>query len=238
MNSPIPSFFLPFAVSLGYWLIAKGLAAAGVTLKWAAKKSWPIALVLLALATSQAQAGWFTRGPDPKAEAANRALERAAQIAAEAASTQAQERGRLLQAIEALSNERTHLAKHLEHLGTLASRDSAYAAALQAAVPLLVAVAVLALGCAAIWLVTRSGSQDAELAAVLVDEVCATGIGLVGPCGQGLPKTHPGPAHLTGANREIDIYSGSKEVSSLPSPSLAEEPARQSPKSQEGELSF
>jgi|GEM_PF-6975936 len=87
MNTPIPSLFLPITVSLGYWLIAKGLAAAGGTLKWAAKKSWPLALVLLALTAPQARAGWFTRGPDPKTEAANRALERAAQIAAEAAST-------------------------------------------------------------------------------------------------------------------------------------------------------
>jgi hypothetical protein len=178
MNQTIASFFLPLSMSLGYWLIAKGLAAAGGPLKWAAKKSWPLALVLLALAASPASAGWFTRGPDPKTEAANRALERAAQIAAEAASTQAQEHGRLLHAVEALSNERTHLAKHLEHLGTLASRDSAYAAAIQAAAPLLVAVAVLALGGAAIWLVTRSGSQDAELAAVLVDEI--TGAGILG----------------------------------------------------------
>ncbi|MFM7289999.1 MAG: hypothetical protein ACKO6B_02065, partial [Planctomycetia bacterium] len=91
---------------------------------------------------------------------------------------QAQEHGRLLQAVEALSNERIQLAGHLKHLGTLASRDSAYAAAIQAAAPLLVAVAVLALGCAAIWLVARSGSQDAELAAVLVDEIIGTGTGV------------------------------------------------------------
>jgi hypothetical protein len=237
MNDLLANLFPPLAASWGYWIIARGLTAARAALKWTARKSWPLAL-LLAVAMPQARAGWFTRGPDPKTEAANRALERAAQIAAEAASTQAQEHGRLLHAVEALSNERTHLAKHLEHLGTLASRDSAYAAALQAAAPLLVAVAVLALGCAAIWLVTRSGSQDAELAAVLVDEVCATGIGLVGPHGRGHPQEHPGSAHLPEAKRAIDIYSGSNDIYSLSHPAAARDPDQESPETQEGELPF
>lgn len=206
MNTLIPNLFLPLAVSLGYWIITKGLATAEAALKWTSKKAWPLALVLVALTTAQVNAGWFTRGPDPKTEAANRALERAAQIAAEAASIQAQEHGRLLQAVEALSNERTHLAKHLEHLGTLASRDSAWAAAIQAAAPLLVAVAVLALGCAALWLVTRAGSQDAELAAVLVDEVCAAGIGLGGPSGQGSPPVPPSRVGLTEDSRAKDVH--------------------------------
>lgn len=178
MNDQLRNLFLPLAASWGYWIIARGLTAARVAVQWTAGKAWPLAL-LLALTMPQARAGWFTRGPDPKTEAANRALERAAQIATEAASTQAHEHGRLLQAVEALSNERTQLAGHLEHLGTLAARDSAWAAAIQAAAPLLVAVAVLALGCAAIWMVTRSGSQDAELAAVLVDEIAGTGTGIL-----------------------------------------------------------
>jgi hypothetical protein len=180
MNHSLPNLFLPIATSLGYWLIRRGLSGARVALKWAAGKAWPLALLLI-LSTNRASAGWFTRGPDPKTEAANKVLERAAQIAAEAASTQVTQHVKLLEAVEALSSERTNLAKHLEHLGTLASRDSAWAAALQAAAPLLVAVAVLALGCAAIWLVTRSGSQDAELAAVLVDEITGTGAGILVP---------------------------------------------------------
>ena len=180
MNHSLPNLFLPIATSLGYWLITRGLSGARVALKWAAGKAWPLALFLI-LSVNHASAGWFTRGPDPKTEAANRTLERAAQIATEAASTQVNQHIKLLEAVEALSSERTHLAKHLEHLGTLASRDSAWAAAIHAAAPLLVAVAVLALGCAAIWLVTRSGSQDAELAAVLVDEITGTGAGILVP---------------------------------------------------------
>lgn len=178
MNDLLTNLFLPLAASWGYWIIAKGFSVTRQTLKWTAGRAWPLAL-LLALTTPHANAGWFTRGPDPKAEAANQALERAAQIAAEAASTQAREHGRLLLAVEALSNERTQLAGHLEHLGTLAARDSAWAVAVQAAAPLLVAVAVLALGCAAIWMVSRTGSQDAELAAVLVDEIAGTGTGIL-----------------------------------------------------------
>ena len=234
-NSP-SNMFVPIATSLGYWLIARGLSGAQVALKWAARKAWPLILLLI-LSTNHANAGWFTRGPDPKTEAANRALERAAQIAADAASTQVTQHVKLLEAVEALSNERTHLAKHLEHLGTLASRDSAWAAAVQAVAPLLVVVAVLAMGCAAIWLVTRSGSQDAELAAMLVDEVCATGVGLIVSRD---PRTHKNrlePTKQPGASRAIDIYSPGTYSPASPSPA---EPTNQHfpTTNDEGELPF
>jgi hypothetical protein len=178
MNQAILSLFLPLATSWCYWIIAQGLKAAGLTLKWAAKKALPVAL-LLVFGAHNANAGWFTRGPDPKTEAANRALERAAQIATEAARTQSSQQSQLLQAVEALSNERTHLAAHLEQLGTLAARDSAWAAALQAASPILVAIAVLALGTAAIWMVTRAGGGDSHVASMLIEEIVGSGTGLL-----------------------------------------------------------
>ncbi len=178
MNQAILSFFLPLATSWCYWIIAQGLKAAGLTLKWAATKALPVAL-LLSFGAHHVNAGWFTRGPDPKTEAANRALERAAQIATEAARTQSSQQSQLLQAVEALSNERTHLAAHLEQLGTLAARDSAWAAALQAASPILVAIAVLALGTAAIWMVTRAGGGDSHVASMLIEEIVGSGTGLL-----------------------------------------------------------
>jgi hypothetical protein len=39
----------------------------------------------------------------------------------------------------------------------------------------LIAVAVLALGCAACWMVTRASDTDSHLASVLVEEITGTG---------------------------------------------------------------
>jgi len=141
----------------------------------------PLALTLVFTSGCSAEAGWFTRGPDPKVEAANRALERAAQIAAEAANVQAQQHGQILEAVTALSSERTHMAEQLSVLGKLAAKDSVLAAALESLGPALVAMAALVLGSAAIWLVTRSASHDTELATMLVEEAC---------CGTGLLSAH------------------------------------------------
>jgi hypothetical protein len=148
--------------------------------KWVAWVRWPAWVMaaavgaITALLTAPAQAGWFW-GPDPKVEAANRALERAAEIATDAARTQSGQQSQLLAAIEALSSERAQIAGQLGRLGELAARDSAWAAALQAAGPVLVAVVVLALGCAAIWMVTRASNHDSDLATVLVSEIAGTG---------------------------------------------------------------
>jgi len=150
--------------------------------KWVAWVRWPAWVMaaavgaITALLTAPAQAGWFW-GPDPKVEAANRALERAAEIATDAARTQSGQQSQLLAAIEALSSERAQIAGQLGRLGDLAARDSAWAAALQAAGPVLVAVVVLALGCAAIWMVTRASNHDSDLATVLVSEIAGTGAG-------------------------------------------------------------
>jgi hypothetical protein len=119
------------AASLLYFI----LPAWRVT-KWVAWARWPAWVMaaavgaITALLTAPAQAGWFW-GPDPKVEAANRALERAAQIATEAARTHSGQQSQLLAAIEALSSERTQIAGQFGRLGEMAARDSAWAAALQ-----------------------------------------------------------------------------------------------------------
>jgi hypothetical protein len=158
------------------------------TILWLLSPVWLMAAIAGAISgclTTPAKAGWFDgwwgadHAVEAKVEAANQALQRAAQIATEAAQTQASQQGQLLAAVEALSNERTQLAGHLQTIGTLAARDSAWAAALQTAGPVLIAVAVLAVGCAAIWMLTRAADHDADLATVLVEEIAGTGTGVL-----------------------------------------------------------
>ena len=132
-------------------------------------------LVLTTILTAQADAGWFTRKPDPAMEAANRALTQAAQTANEAARIQGDQNVRITEAISQLSGERAQLAGHLESLREFAARDSAWAAALSAVGPVLVVALVLAVGGVALWLVTRSGPADAQLVDVLLDEVTGDG---------------------------------------------------------------
>jgi len=238
----LPSLLFQGLVLLFRLSLNAGLVT-GKLFLWA---SWPVWLLALlgsciwnaVVVPARAHAGWLSWGPDPKTEAANKALERAAEIASQAAETHSSQHEAFLAAIQALSEERTHLAGHLEQLGVLASRDSAWASALASFGPVLICVAVLVLGCGAIWLVTRSGQSDSQLAAVLVDEVCGTGVGLAGPRGQGSPQTHLGTAILPGASRAIDIYSGSKDIYSLPSPYPDQELDPQTPETQEGELPF
>ena len=128
-------------------------------------------LVLTGLLTNPADAGWFSRKPDPAIEAANRALEQAAQTANESARIQADQNIRIAEAIQQLSSERTQLTGHLERWRDFSARDSAWAAALESFGPTIIVALVLAVGGMALWLVTRSGPADAQLVSVLLDEV-------------------------------------------------------------------
>ncbi len=128
-------------------------------------------LSLTGLLADPASAGWFTKNPDPAIEAANRALEQAAQTANESARIQADQNIRIAEAIHQLSSERIQLAGHLERWRDFSARDSAWAAALESFGPTIVVVLVLAVGGMALWLVTRSGPADAQLVNVLLDEV-------------------------------------------------------------------
>jgi len=177
---------IPYLLGPTVWLLKffflSGWSLVKVFL-WLTSPAWLLAAIVgavLGLFGGSADAGWFSWGPDPKIEAANRALQRAAQIATEAANIQAQQHGQILEAVTALSNERTNLAQQLTHLGQLAATNSAWAAALHTAGPVLIAVAVLALGCAACWMVTRASDHDSHLASVLVEEITGTGTG-IGP---------------------------------------------------------
>ena len=142
-------------------------------------KLWPVGMLvaglgaLCGLGCRQANAGWFGwLGTDTtKLEAANRAVHAAAEVVNESARLQADQNIAISEAIAALSTERAQLAGHLQHIGELAGRDSQWAAALTAFSPVLVAVAVLAVGGLALWLAYREHAGDAELAEVLVESV-------------------------------------------------------------------
>ena len=128
-------------------------------------------LVLTGLLTGPTYAGWFTRKPDPATEAANRALQQAAQTANDSARLQADQNIRIAEAITQLSGERAQLAGHLERLRDFSTHDSAWAAALESFGPTIVVALVLAVGGVALWLATRSGPADTQLVDVLLDEV-------------------------------------------------------------------
>jgi hypothetical protein len=142
-------------------------------------KLWPVGMLvaglgaLCGLGCRQANAGWFGwLGTDTtKLEAANRAVHAAAEVVNESARLQADQNVAISEAITALSSERAQLAGHLQHIGEIAQQDSQWAAALTAFSPVLVAVAVLAVGGLALWLAYREHAGDSELAEVLVESV-------------------------------------------------------------------
>lgn len=180
---------------------------------WVFSPLWLWAVIIGVISgclTTPAKASWLSSWwePDPKVTAAvqaaqeasaraahlaaelsasrqaNEALALAASIANEAAKAQANQHSNIAEAITALSSERTQLAARLGDFTEVLRQDSAWAAALQAAGPGLIAVAVLILGCAAIWMVTRSSDRDGQLAAVLVDEITGTGSLFTAPLGR------------------------------------------------------
>lgn len=215
---------VPLTSIAAIWVLAQSVRIAAFAAKWLCRRAWLLAL-LVTLASPVADAGWFTRDPDPKTEAANRALEHAAQLATEAARTQSSQQVQLLQAVEALSHERTHLANHLERLGALATRDSAWAAAIRASGPVLVAVAVLALGVAVVWMVTRAGDRDSQVASMLVEEIVGPSTGLL----VGDPWH---PRLSTDASADVDSHF---QVVAQAATALTHSPE---PQEQEGQLPF
>lgn len=163
------SFYIVKFLFLSGWFVAR----------WATWLFWPAGLLvaglgaLCGLGCRQAHAGWFGwLGNDTrKLEAANRAVHAAAEVVNESARLQADQNVAISEAITALSSERAQLAGHLQHIGEIAAQDSQWAAALTAFSPVLVAVAVLAVGVLALWLAYREHAGDAELAEVLIESV-------------------------------------------------------------------
>ena len=191
------TWFLQFFFVAGWTLVKAVLWAMSPVWLWAA-----IIGVISGCLTTPAKASWLSTWwePDPQVTAAvqaaqeasaraahlaaelsasrqaNDALAQAASVANEAAKAQAHQHANIAEAITALSGERTQLAARLGDFTQVLRQDSAWAAALEAAGPVLIAVAVLALGCAAIWMTTRASDTDSQLVTVLVDEVTGTGI--------------------------------------------------------------
>ena len=170
--------FLWLVFMSSFWFLKFLFLAGWFVARWTAWLLWPGILIasvgaFLGLGCRQASAGWFGwLGNDTtKLEAANRAVHAAAEVVNESARLQADQNVAITEAITALSSERAQLAGHLQHIGELAAQDSQWAAALTAFSPVLVAVAVLAVGALALWLAYREHAGDTELAEVLVESV-------------------------------------------------------------------
>ena len=170
--------FLWMFLTSSYWSLKLLVFTGWFVARWIAWLVWPgifIAAIgaMLGLGCRQASAGWFGwLGTDTrKLEAANRAVHAAAEVVNESARLQADQNVAISEAITALSSERAQLAGHLQHIGELAAQDSQWAAAITAFSPVLVAVAVLAVGAMALWLAYREHAGDSELAEVLVESV-------------------------------------------------------------------
>jgi hypothetical protein len=171
--------FLWLVFTSSFWFLKFLFLAGWFVARWATWLLWPVGMLvaglgaLCGLGCRQASAGWFDwlGNDNRKLEAANRAVHAAAEVVNESARLQADQNIAISEAITALSSERAQLPGHLQHIGELAGRDSQWAAALTAFSPVLVAVAVLAVGALALWLAYREHAGDAELAEVLVESV-------------------------------------------------------------------
>ncbi len=192
------AIFLRLAIWAGAWLFG--------SLAWLFRPTYWLVLLGLGLGLlaipSPVHAGWWWWGPDPKVEAANQALERAAGIATEAARAQTSQQEKFMATLEALSSERAQLAGHLKSLSEMATRDSAWASALSTSGPVLESVAVLGLAGLAVWLTTRAGSHDTVLASVLVDDLSGTSPGplFLGQCSPYWRRAPNNPRHNPAPN--------------------------------------
>jgi len=192
--------FLWLAFTSSFWLLKFLFLSGWFVVRCATWLLWPVGMLvaglgaLCGLGCRQASAGWFGwLGTDTtKLEAANRAVHAAAEVVNESARLQADQNVAISEAITALSSERAQLAGHLQHIGELAGQDSQWAAALTAFSPVLIAVAVLAVGALALWLAYRDHAGDAELAEVLVESVTSDNLRLTLGCFSSTSDT-PGP---------------------------------------------
>jgi hypothetical protein len=142
---------------------------------WFLRLLWPVWLALALIgfmaATAQpAQAGWFDWiwGSD------SAQLERAAEIAQEAArvtsasaqahaqqsAAQATQNSRVAELLSHLSEERQGLAGYLTTLAELGLQDSQWAAALSATGPVVVSTGILIVAALALWTVSKTGPND------------------------------------------------------------------------------
>ena len=171
--------FLWLVLMSSVWLLKFVLITGWFAFRLSTWLLWPLgALVaglgaLLGLGCTPAHAGlfdWLARD-NTRLEAANRAVHAAAEVVNDAARLQADQNIAISEAIAALSSERSQIAGYLQHIGELTTRDSQWAAALTTLGPVLIVVAVLAVGALALWLAYRNHSGDTELAEVLIESV-------------------------------------------------------------------
>ena len=160
-----PACFL--ALALG-WLFASAESAQAGWFSWFSRDSERTAQQAAHQAAQQAAQQTIER-----LEAANRALQSAAEVVNEASRSQADQNVEVLSAIQVLSNERTELAGSLERIAELAAQDSQWAAAMNLAAPALLAVSVLLVAALALWLTHRSQPDDAAVLDVLLVEELA-----------------------------------------------------------------
>lgn len=193
------------------WMLLQCLAflaaRLGMLLLWLLWPVWLIggALAFLSATAQSAEAGWFSwlwgGGDQTKIhslEAANRALQSAAEVVNEAAKHQADQNVQVLEAIQALSSERTELASHLGQLSAMALRDSQWAAALNVAGPVLVVVGVLVVIALALWLTHKSEAGDIDVVdALLISQLSH------GPNESAAEQLVLGPAGGSGATRRL-----------------------------------
>jgi len=178
--------FLWLAFTSSFWLLKFLFLSGWFVARWATWLLWPVGMLLagigalLGLGCRQTHAGWFDwlARDTTNLEAANRAVHAAAEVVNESARLQAGQNIAISEAITALSSERAQITSHLQRIGELAGRDSQWAAALTAFSPVLIVIAVLAVGALALWLAYREHAGNAELAEVLVESVASDNLQL------------------------------------------------------------
>ena len=171
-----------------WWVLKFVFAVLGSISSWIIWLLWPALLlagVFLGLSCRSANAGWgnWLWGEDATAEIGTRRLERAAELAHEAARVtsqvsesqamqavaQADQNSRVAEVLSQLSMERQDLAGYLQAIGERTAQDSQIAAVLTGMGPMLVILAVLCVASLSLWLVLRAGDESPGDLASTVD---------------------------------------------------------------------
>ena len=181
-------FITGFLTVLLWWVLKFVFAVLGSISSWIIWLLWPAVLlagVFLGFSCRSANAGWgnWLWGEDATAEIGTRRLERAAELAREAARVtsqvsesqamqavaQADQNSRVAEVLSQLSMERQDLAGYLQAIGERTAQDSQIAAVLAGMGPLLVILAVLCVASLSLWLVLRAGDESPGNLASTVD---------------------------------------------------------------------
>jgi len=171
-----------------WWVLKFVFTVLGSISSWIIWLLWPVLLlagVFLGFSCHSANAGWgnWLWGEDATAEIGTRRLERAAELAHEAARVtsqaaesqamqavaQADQNSRVAEVLSQLSMERQDLAGYLQAIGERTAQDSQIAAVLAGMGPMLVILAVLCVASLSLWLVLRAGDESPVDLASTVD---------------------------------------------------------------------